>query len=226
MNNSYLVIIGIIAVAYMAVMYVVRFFLKKKHGDNAESEEVVEYREPTTAQQEVEGVVIGEYPAEAMKTYMEKMLPYFSTDDFLSMWGSASDLEKTLQGFNVNNFQLVWASTYGNTNIERIVAYNDKEVLLIPAKVLNGKLVIPVEQPAAFIDLSKVDHIWLGRKVSWARIAFVQLFFDAKNDKDNIEIWGTKKDPCGNDNNPSFAKFIDFMEQWAKEHNVQAELIK
>ena len=206
MNNSYLVIIGVIAVAYIIIMNIIRFFMKKKHGDNADSGDIIPSSEnTTTTQHEVNDIVIGCNPDEAMKAYMEKTLQ---------------------EDFNANDYQLVWASTFGNTDIERVVAYNDKQILVIPAKVQNGTLVMPEDQPSAAIDLSTVDHIHFGRKVSWVRIAFVTLFFDAKDDKNNFDIWGTKKDVCGNDNNPSFAKFIDFMEQWAKEHNVPAELIK
>ena len=205
MNMSYICIIGAIVVAYLIIMYGIRFLLLKRRGvdDKGDGEVVANPAENETINMP-EGVVIGASAYEAMKRY----------------------LVETIQDFNSNDFQLVWASTYANTDIERIVAYNEQRILVIPAKVLNGMLVMPENQPLVAIDLSDVDHIHFSRKVSWARIMFVTLFFDPKDDKNNFDIWGTKKDLCGNDNNPNFLKFVDFMEEWAKEHNVHAELIK
>ena len=205
MNTSYICIIGAIVVAYLIIMYGIRFLLLKRRGvdDKGDGEVVANPAENETINMP-EGVVIGASAYEAMKRY----------------------LVETIQDFDSNDFQLVWASTYANTDIERIVAYNEQRILVIPAKVLNGMLVMPENQPLVAIDLSDVDHVHFSRKVSWARIMFVTLFFDPKDDKNNFDIWGTKKDLCGNDNNPNFLKFVDFMEEWAKEHNVPAELIK
>ncbi|MCH5175504.1 MAG: hypothetical protein J1F40_06420 [Prevotellaceae bacterium] len=206
MTTTYLAIIGVIAVVYMVVMYVIRNLLlrnRREKNNDAVNESTYEGDENVDSTP-LEGVAIGASVHEAMKCYMEIMI----------------------EGFNPDDFQLVWASTFGNTDIERIVAYNDRQILVIPAKAMNGMLVMPENQPSAAIDLSEVDHIHFSRKVSWARIMFVTLFFDPKDEKNNFDIWGTKKDPCGNDNNPNFVKFVDFMEQWAKEHNVKSELIK
>ena len=206
MNTSYLCIIGAIAVAYIVVMYIVRNLLLRRRGESGkvvEDDMLCGGKDDGTAMCNA-GVAIGESVYEAIKCYLEIML----------------------QDFDAEDFQLVWASTFANTDIERIVAYNDRQILVIPAKVLNGRLVMPDNQPSVAIDLGDVDHIHFSRKVSWARIMFVTLFFDPKDEKNNFEIWGTKKDPCGNDNNPQFLKFVDFIEQWAKEHNVPSELIK
>lgn len=205
MNTSYLCIIGAIVVVYLVVMQAVRYFLLKRRETNGNSDEnVAAYPHEEQAKPQPEGVAIGASVNEAMKRYMEK----------------------TIEDFNSDDYQLVWASTYANTDIERIVAYNDQRMLVIPAKVFNGMLIMPENQPSVAIELSDVDHIHFSRKVSWARIMFVTLFFDPKDESNNFDIWGTKKDPCGNDNNPNFLKFVDFMEQWAKEHNVPSELIK
>lgn len=205
MNTSYLCIIGAIVVVYLVVMQAVRYFLLKRRETNGNSDEnVAANPSEEQAKPQPEGVAIGASVNEAMKRYMEK----------------------TIEDFNSDDYQLVWASTYANTDIERIVAYNDQRMLVIPAKVFNGMLIMPENQPSVAIELSDVDHIHFSRKVSWARIMFVTLFFDPKDESNNFDIWGTKKDPCGNDNNPNFLKFVDFMEQWAKEHNVPSELIK
>ena len=199
MNTSYLCIIGGIAVAYLVIMHVIRYLLPKRRQEECDTCD-----ENVTPNAAPEGVAIAGSANEAMKRYLVEMIQEFNSDDF----------------------QIVWASTFANTDIERIVAYNDKQILVIPAKVVNGRLVMPENQQSVVINLSDVDHIHFSRKVSWARIMFVTLFFDPKDEKNNFDIWGTKKDPCGNDNNPNFLKFIDFVEQWAKEHNVQIELIK
>lgn len=205
MNTSYLCIIGGIAVVYLIVMHGIRYLISKRNGVNNDSENEATSNPPeNVTQNPPEGVIIGASAYDAMKRYLEKIIQNFNSDDF----------------------QLVWASTFANTDIERIVAYNDQQILVIPAKVMNGRLVMPENQPSVAIDLSDVDHIHFSRKVSWARIMFVTLFFDPKDEKNNFDIWGTKKDLCDNDNNPNFLKFIDFIEQWAKEHNVQIELIK
>ena len=138
---------------------------------------------------------------EAMKRYLKRLLPELNTDDF----------------------RLVWGSTFANTDIMRIYAYNDERILVIPAKLANGEIVMPEDQPSAEIELASIDHIWFGKKDSLTRSLFITLFFDADNDEDNFDIWCEKRDVCGNDNRPCFREFIEFMESWAKKHNIPTE---
>ena len=132
-------------------------------------------------------------------------------------------LGKTLPELNVGDYRLLWGSTFGNTDINRIFAYNSERILVIPAKVLNGELVMPEAQPSADIELDSIDHIWFGKKESSIRMMFVTLFFNAKDDDNNFDIWREKKDVCGDDNRPAFREFIAFMEGWAKEHSIRTE---
>ena len=179
MNTTYFLIIGAIGVAYLIFMVGLRNVIGKKPQE-----------------------AISDFSAdEAMKMYLERMVPEI----------------------NVNDYRLLWGSTFGNTDINRIFAYNEEKIHVIPAKVLNGELVTPEGQPFVTIELSTVDHIWFGKKESLMRMMFVQLFFDAKNEDDNFEIWREKKDVCGNDNRPDFVAFIEFMENWAKKQNIPTE---
>ena len=132
-------------------------------------------------------------------------------------------LERIVPGLNPGDFRLLWGSTFANTDITRIYAYNEERILVIPAKVADGGIVMPDNQPSAEIELKTIDHIWFGKKDSMIRKLFVTLFFDAKNDDDNFDIWCEKRDVCGNDNRPDFREFIDFMENWAKKHNIPTE---
>jgi len=134
-------------------------------------------------------------------------------------------LQQILQGFNPKDFQLVWGSTFANTDITRVFAYNDSQILVIPCKLLNGELVMPENQPSAAINLADVNHIRIGRKETIMRMPFVTLFFDAEDNDNNFDLWREKKDVCGNNNHAAFQKFIDFMENWAKEHNIPVEEI-
>ena len=121
------------------------------------------------------------------------------------------------------HFRLLWGSTFANTDITRIYAYNAERICVIPAKVAQGELVMPVDQPAATIELREVDHIWFGRKDSLLRMLSVDLFFGPEDDDNRFQIWCEKKDVCGNDNRPEFRKFIDFLDAWAKQHNIPTE---
>ena len=138
---------------------------------------------------------------EAMKQYLGRVAPEINTDDF----------------------RLLWGATYANTDITRIFAYNAERIYVIPAKLTQGGLVMPADQPAAMSELREIDHIWFGRKDSLIRMLFVDLFFDAKDDDNRFQIWCQKKDVCGNDNRPEFRKFIDFLAEWAQQHSIQTE---
>ena len=149
-------------------------------------------------------------------------------NDFID--GSADEamrlyLKRIVPELNVNDYQLLWGSTFGNTDIIRIFAYNEERIVVIPAKLEQGEIVMPANQPSVQIELSTVDHIHIGRKESLTRMMFVTLFFDAKDEKNNFDIWREKKDVCGNDNRPEFVKFIDFIEDWAKRHDIPTETV-
>lgn len=179
MSTSYILIIVAVAVAYLVVMYGLRGVLKKKAA----------------------GVVSDSTADEAMRLYLERVVP----------------------GLNTGDYRLMWGSTFANTDITRIYAYNAERIFVIPAKLAAGEIVMPDDQPSAEIELATVDHIWFGKKDTMIRKLFVTLFFDAGNDDDNFDIWCEKTDVCGNDNRPNFRAFIDFMESWAKEHNIRTE---
>ena len=121
------------------------------------------------------------------------------------------------------DYRLVWGSTFANTDITRIYAYNAERICVVPAKLEQGKLVMPADQPWATIELDTIDHMWFGRKDSLLRILSVDVFFDAKDNDNNFQIWCEKRDVCGNDNRPEFRKFIDFLDDWAKQHNIPTE---
>ncbi|MCH5173756.1 MAG: hypothetical protein J1D85_06060 [Bacteroidales bacterium] len=134
-------------------------------------------------------------------------------------------LEKTVPELDVKEYRLLWGATFGNTDIIRIFAYNEERILVIPAKVEDGDIVMPAGQPSAHIELDTVDHIHIGRKESLMRMMFVTLFFDAKDEENNFDIWREKTDACGNDNRPNFVEFIDFIEDWARRHNIPTETL-
>lgn len=178
MSTTYLLIIAAIAVAYLVFMFGLRRLMVKKTKSD-----------------------VSDLPAaEAMKLYLERIVPELSIGDY----------------------RLLWGSTYANTDITRIYAYNSERIHVIPAKLLNGELVMPESQPSAEIELDTVDHIYFGKKDSLMRILFVNFVFD-KDDNENFDIWCEKKDIEGNDNRPAFREFIEFIENWAKEHNIQTE---
>lgn len=132
-------------------------------------------------------------------------------------------LERVAPGVNLGDCRLLWGSTFANTDITRIYAYNDEKIFVIPAKLANGEIVMPDDQPYVEIGLGSVDHIWFGKKDSLIRKLFVTLFFDAQNENDNFDIWCEKNDVCGNDNRPNFREFIAFMEEWAQRHDIHTE---
>lgn len=140
---------------------------------------------------------------EAMKLYLKQIVPELKVDEY----------------------RLLWGSTYANTDITRIYAYNEERILVIPAKLEQGEIVMPDNQPFENIALDTIDHMHFGRKESITRMMFVTLFFDAQDEENNFDIWREKKDVCGNDNRPNFVQFIDFMEDWAQKHNIHTELL-
>lgn len=140
---------------------------------------------------------------EAMKHYLKQVVPDLNTDEY----------------------RLLWGATFANTDITRIYAYNEERILVIPAKLEQGEIVMPAGQPSEQIELNTVDHIHIGRKENLVRMMFVTLFFDAKDENNNFDIWRQKKDVCGADNRPNFIAFIDFVEDWAGRHNIPTELL-
>lgn len=134
-------------------------------------------------------------------------------------------LEETVPDLNVSEYRLLWGATFGNTDIIRIFAYNEERILVIPAKLEQGEIVMPADQPSERIELDTIDHIHIGRKESLIRMMFVTLFFDAKDETNNFDIWREKTDACGNDNRPNFVRFIDFIEDWAQRHNIPTETL-
>lgn len=140
---------------------------------------------------------------EAMRRYLAQIVPELPLDDY----------------------RLLWGSTFANTDITRIYAYNETKIFVIPAKLQQGELVMPENQPSVEIDLSTVDHIWFGKKDNLIRMMFVTLIFDAKNEEDNFDIWREKQDVCGADNRPNFRAFIAFMEEWAAKRGIPTQTL-
>ena len=154
------------------------------------------------------------------RTNAQEFVSDYSADEAMRLY-----LQQVVPDLNVSEHRLVLGATFGNTDIIRIFAYNEERIFSIPAKVERGEIVMPADQPSVQIELSSVDHIHIGRKDNFMRMPFVTLFFDAKNEEDNFDIWREKKDVCGNDNRPNFVEFIDFMEGWAKRHNIHTEIL-
>lgn len=146
-----------------------------------------------------EGVVEGRTAEEAMKDY----------------------LCQTVNGYNPDDFMMAYGWVMAKYDINRIFAYNSDQILVVPAKLLHGELVMPDNQEMVVIDLDTVNHLFLFKKGSNSG---VRVYFDNEKDSDNFyDLDCLKKDVCGNDNIPEFMKFVDFMENWAKKNNILVE---
>lgn len=146
-----------------------------------------------------EGVVEGRSAEEAMNDY----------------------LCQTVNGYNPADFQVVYGWVMANYDINRVFAYNSNQILVVPVRLLHGELVMPDNQEMGVIDLDTIDHLLLFKRGSNSG---VRVYFDNEKNSDNFYALDcVKKDVCGNDNIPAFMKFIDFMENWAKGHNIPVE---
>lgn len=148
-----------------------------------------------------EGVVEGRSAEEAMNDY----------------------LCQTVNGYNRADFQVVYGNVMARYDINRVFAYNSKQVLVVPVKLLHGDLVMPDNQEMVVIDLNTIAHFLFFKQGSYSS---VRAYFDNEKNSDNFyDLDCNKKDVCGNDNIPTFMKFIEFIENWAKEHNIPVEVI-
>lgn len=136
----------------------------------------------------------------------------------------AEYLESVLENFDSSKFSLVWAGTFANVDITRIVAYNDRQILMVPAIPGGAPLTMPKDQPFVAVNLEDVDHIRLSRKQSITRMPYVQLFFSETDSDDNLDIWQEKKNFYGEPNTENFARFIDFIADWAAAKGVKVEV--
>lgn len=146
-----------------------------------------------------EGVVEGRSAEEAMNDY----------------------LNQTVTGYNPADFQVAYGWVMAKYDINRVFAYNSNHILVVPVKLLHGELTMPDNQEMVVIDLDTVDHLFLFKRGSNSG---VRVYFDNEKNTDNFyDLDCVKKDVCGNDNIPDFMKFVSFMENWAKEHNIPVE---
>lgn len=146
-----------------------------------------------------EGVVEGRSAEEAMNDYLCQMV----------------------NGYNRADFQVVYGWVMARYDINRVFAYNAKQILVVPVKLLHGELVMPNNQSMIVIDLNTIDHLHLFKHGSNSG---VRVYFDNEKDSDNsYDLNCREKNVCGNDNVPTFMKFVEFMENWAKENNILIE---
>lgn len=146
-----------------------------------------------------EGVVEGRSAEEAMNDYLSQMV----------------------NGYNRADFQVVYGWVMARYDINRVFAYNSKQILVVPVKLLHGELVMPNNQEMVVIDLNMIDHLHLFKHGSNSG---VRVYFDSEKDSDNsYDLNCREKNVCGNDNVPTFMKFVEFMENWAKENNILIE---
>lgn len=131
---------------------------------------------------------------------------------------------QTVKGYNRADFQVVYGWVMARYDINRVFAYNAKQILVVPVKLLHGELVMPNNQEMVVIDLDNtIDHLLLFKRGSNSG---VRVYFDNEKNSDNFyDLDCRKKDVCGNDNIPTFMKFVEFMESWANEHNIPVEVV-
>ncbi len=130
-------------------------------------------------------------------------------------------LSQTIKGYNPADFSLAYGWVMARYDIERIFAYNDRQILVVPIKMLHGEPVMPQNQEIVNIDLADVDHLWLHRR---GGNSGVRVYFDNERHTENFyDCNVSKKDICGQDNLPSFMRFIDSMESWAKRNGIKIE---
>ena len=130
-------------------------------------------------------------------------------------------LTRVVKGYVPADYRLAYGWVMARYDINRVFAYNSERILVVPVKLLHGELVTPQDQGLVIIDIKDVDHLLLFKKGSNSG---VRVYFDNEKNSENFyDLNCNKKDVCGNDNIPSFMKFVDFMEHWANKNNIPVE---